>query len=964
MIRRPTTAARVCGLTLALATAGVAVAYHGPAEPAAIPVFEANRGQAHDEVKFLARAPGYTAFLTSTEAVLTLGTARSERAVVRLHPIGANPDSRIVAEGERPGVVRYVSGGPTPPVTAPTSAGVRYVDVYPGIDLVYYGRPRGLEYDFVVAPGADPATIALAFDGSERLEVDAGGTLVAHTAAGDLRQPRPVVYQDVDGSRRSIACDYVVDAAGQARFELGTYDRSRPLVIDPALAFSTYWGGTGDESQYAFEGSSHVAVDADGNFIVAGTTNSTDFPATAGAVQGPHGGLDIWVTKVGPTGLLIYSTVLGGPCDDDVRAVAVDAAGNAYFTGRVNGGGDCFADVTSGVLVAKLDPAGAVVYARQLNGSLADYSEGQAIAVDAAGNAYVAGTTSSASHDFPTTPGAFRTVECANVYSFAHDAFIAKFSPQGDQLLASTILCGRGDDSPSGIAIDAAGTVYIAGSTASSDFPTVDPIQASRNNGTVDVTGFVAGFSPDLSQLLFSTYLGGDSNDSVEAVALDAQGNVYVAGETQSLTFPTTPGALQEHAGNRICPERSCYDAFVTKIDPHASAIVYSTLLYGELDDGVGGIAVDAAGDAHVVGTTTSSYFPIRNAFQPAAASVYDAFVAELNPDGTQLVYSSYLGGHHSGDSPSTGSDLGLSIALDATGNPYVAGYTQSYDFPTTRLALSRHQSPGTCDVFGSPCGDAFFARLDLAAPGIVPDINVTAAPTQVMPGDTLAVSWAGIPAPSTTDSLQLFALGATYGDTRNVMAWTYTTGASDGTLELAVPADLPWGSYEVRLIFDDPDFGNLPEVFARTEPIRVGPFTAAPVGPTDPACGASCDDGDPCTVDRCVPGRGCEATPVSGAESVTCTCERAAPAACAGWALPSALGRLQARACNLFDGASAPKRIRKGMTALRASVAAVSKARRKHKLSGDCAGALKAELLDAAARAAQLLKALATGHR
>src|SRR5262245_61294472 len=436
------------------------------------------------------------------------------------------------------------------------------------------------------------------------------------------------------------------------------------------LAFSTYWGGSGDESAVAFSGSTRVAVDAEGNFYVAGTTSSTDFPATPEAVQGPHGGLDIFVTKVSATGNLIYSTVLGGPCDDSVADIAVDGAGNAYFTGRVNGGGNCYADVASGVLVAKLDPAGAVLYARELGGSLADSSVGQAIAVDAAGNAYVAGIANSASHDFPTTPGTFRTSECVNVYAFANDAFVAKVGPQGDQLLSSTILCGRGDDSPSGIAVDAAGVVYVAGSTASSDFPTVNPLPATRNNGPVDVTGFVAVLSPDVSQLLFSTYLGGDSNYWLNDLAIDGQGNVYVTGATQSLDFPTTPGAIQEHPGNRICPERSCTDGFVTKIDPRTSAIVYSTLLYGDLDDFLSSIAADGAGQAHVTGTTTPKCVPIQNALDSVYLSPGDAVVAELSPDGTQLVFSSYLGGSHSGASPSTGSDVGSRSRSMGAGTP------------------------------------------------------------------------------------------------------------------------------------------------------------------------------------------------------------------------------------------------------------------------------------------------------
>src|SRR5207247_998527 len=264
--------------------------------------------------------------------------------------LGANVAARILEDGELPGVVNYFRGAPsTPPMSAPTYRRVRYVDVYPGIDLVYYGRPRRLEYDFIVAPGADPDRIGLDIDGAERVELDAEGTLVMHTAGGDVSQPRPFAYQQIDGVPRPVAADYVLDAEGRVRLRLGAYDRSRQLVIDPVITYATYLGGTGDEAEVALGGEVHLARDGAGNIYLTGTTRSTDFPTTAGAYRNINGSADLFVTKLSPQGAVLYSTYLGGPCEDYGRAIAVDRAGNAYVTGEVNGGGTCVFD--PGVLV-------------------------------------------------------------------------------------------------------------------------------------------------------------------------------------------------------------------------------------------------------------------------------------------------------------------------------------------------------------------------------------------------------------------------------------------------------------------------------------------------------------------------------------------------------------------------------------------------------------------------------------
>jgi len=398
------------------------------------------------------------------------------------------------------------------------------------------------------------------------------------------------------------------------------------------------------------------------------------------------------------------------------------------------------------VLIAKLDANGSLVYATRLGGSLLDSSYGTGIAVDAEGHAYVTGVAITS--DFPTTPGAYRTAACPNVYPFAGDGFVAKLSVDGSELLYSTLLCGQGDDSPSGIAIDAAGNAYVAGTTASSDFPLVDPIELSRGGGVVGLSGFVSKLSPDGSRLLYSTYLGGSGSAVINGIALDGEGNVYVTGETESVDFPTTPGVIQEHPGKRHCIE-GCTDAFVSKIAPSGSALVYSTYLYGEVDDAGNAIAVDGSGNAYVMGTTNSGLFPILHAFQHVDRGLDDAFVVKLNPDATRLVYSSYLGGSRAGSSPSSGFDTGTDIVLDEAGNAYVAGYTLSFDLPTTLDAFQPNLGGGVCDYFGGPCGDAFLAKISAGGPGVPPAIRLTVNPADAAPGGTIVATWAGNPTPA-----------------------------------------------------------------------------------------------------------------------------------------------------------------------------------------------------------------------
>jgi hypothetical protein len=704
--------------------------------------FEANRGQTAAEVAFLSQGNGYSLFLTPTETVLSLqkpapaagdGTATPDPAVLRSRFVGANPRPQLVGLDQLTGTSNYFVGNdPSQWQTNIANYGrVEYHNLYPGVDLVFYGNQRQLEYDYVVAPGTDPGVIKLAIDGAESMALDGRGDLVLHTSGGDVLEQAPVVYQDSGGVRQPVSGQFVLEGGGQVGFALGAYDHSQPLVIDPVLTYSTYLGGPGEDDGYG------IALDAAGNAYVTGYTASTNFPTTPGAFQTAYGGdtYNAFVTKLNPTGTaLVYSTYLRGALLDEGYGIAVDAAGNAYVTGETSSKNfpttaGAF-QTTYGSLgysdafVTKLNPTGtALVYSTYLGGTSND--RGSGIAVDAAGNAYVTGSTASA--NFPTTAGAFQTSYGGNV-----NAFVTKLNPTGTALVYSTYLGGTGGDGGDGIAVDAAGNAYVTGSTQSANFPTT--AGAYQSVGATGVT-FVTKLNPTGTALVYSTYLGGTGGDYGDGIAVDAAGNAYVTGYTASTNFPTTPGAFQMSYGGG---SGGSYDAFVTKLNPTGTALVYSTYLGGAGDDRGSGIAVDAAGNAYVTGYTSSANFPITaGALQTSFGGNYDAFVTKLNPTGTALVYSTYLGG--------TGLDLDYGIAVDAAGNAYVTGYTFSTNFPTTAGAVQR-------TIGGGSYGDAFVAKFTFETQ------TTTALTTSASPstyGDTVtftaAVTAQGSPVASGT---------------------------------------------------------------------------------------------------------------------------------------------------------------------------------------------------------------------
>ena len=718
--------------------------------------FESNRGQTDSRVKFLARGAGYTLFLTRRESVLSLrepashakapnavagrggrsAPAPASFATVRMRLAGANPRPRLVGLGGLPGATNYLTGRDPKAwhTHVPSYASVLSRDVYPRVDLLYHGHQAQLEYDFRVEPGGDPRRITLAFSGARALWLDQAGNLVLNTAAGVLRQDSPLVYQQLGGHRHPVFGRFVLRSGHRVSFRLGSYDRSRPLVIDPALVYSTYLGGAkggnfGDV----------VAADSSGAAYVAGSTGAVDFPITSGASQKTRGGdplnayeADAFVTKLTPTGdALVYSTFLGGAFQDSASAIAVDSSGRAYVTG--NTGSSDF-PTTAGAF-AETPPSGCNPYqcsaflsVLKADGSELDYStylggagsnRAGGVAVDSSGNAYLTGFTTAS--DFPTkAPAPATPLQTApGDSSGAGDAYVTKIDPTASgaaSLVYSTYLGGNNVDAGNAIAVDAAGNAYVGGTTASTDLPTKNQFEGSTGGiAAGNTAGFVAKLNPAGSTLAYLTYLGGSTNDAISAIAVDPTGHAYVTGNTRSTDFPTKNAFQPTHAGNPSVDFNN--DAFVTKLDPGtsgASSLVYSSYLGGRADDYGTAIAVTPSGTAYVAGNAdtnggayTPGSFPTMDPIAPYATGG-DAFISAIKPDGSGLSFSTYVGG--GGED-----DIG-GLALDGAGNVYVAGNTYSTDLPITGNAYQpRTLSGGVPDL-----RETFVAKLvpvDPAAP-------------------------------------------------------------------------------------------------------------------------------------------------------------------------------------------------------------------------------------------------------
>ncbi len=664
--------------------------------------FEANQGQAIQSARYVARGSGYALSLNSQEAILTLGRFVSGKTphgqprpdVLRMQLAGANPQAAPMGLDQLPGTSNYLLGNdPSRWHTGvPSFAKVQYPQVYPGIDLVYYGNQQQLEYDFVVAPQANASCIHLHFAGAHSLKLDALSNLVIEAPNGQIAFHKPVAYQQIEGQRHPVEASFQLLADNSAAFALGPYDHSSPLVIDPTLVYATFLGGSNSDSIVA------IAVDSSGAAYVTGTTASTDYPVTPGGLQSTFS--TAFVTKLNSSGTaLVYSTFLGGSGSssggDNGLSIAVDSKGNAYVTGSTY---STNFPVTSGAFqatnnsksstgfVSKINPAGtALVYSTYLGGTKTDNAA--SLALDSAGNAFIAG--SAYSSDFPTTTGAFQTKNNSGA-SFGWNEYVAKLNPTGTALAYATYIGGSGDyGSPSGIrvAIDSAGEAFVSSTVLSKDFPVTATAFQKTNNATGRGNMTLARLNSSGTKLLYATYLGGSSSpygdDVAGGLAVDSAGNAYLSGTTHETNFPVTSGAFQT-TNNTGASGKS--QGFVSKLNPTGSALVYSTYLGGTggvSGDRAFGLTIDSAGDVYVTGSTGSSDFPVtKNAFQATNAASFNngavVFLTEFNPTATALLYSTYMGGNYSY------ADTGYGIALGSNGAIYLAGTTGAKDFPVT----------------------------------------------------------------------------------------------------------------------------------------------------------------------------------------------------------------------------------------------------------------------------------------
>jgi len=763
--------------TMALAYAALAASPAQSAELARSPeiplAFEDTRGQAKGSADFVARGRGYRVFLSRGEATVVVGPAgarpqntRVDRghlpraaggppATIKMTLLGASTDGAVETEPSAARVHYLLGNDPaTWRLNVPTHQRVRYAGVYPGIDVVFYGNGRRLEYDLVVAPGADPSVIRLAFSGLESkdglapLRVDHDGHLVLASAAGDVHLRRPHVYQDIAGVRHPVRAEYVVHAGAHGSpdvgFRVAAYDASRPLVIDPVLDYSTYLGGSGSDVANA------VAVNASGQVYVAGYTDSIDFPGSPANRQA----VDAFVTKLDATGsTVLFTAYVGGSGDDTATGVAVDQAGVIYVTGTTDSvdfptlnGYQTYRGATD-AFVTKLSADGSqVLYSTYLGGTSDDTA--LAIAVTNTGHAYVAGSTDST--DFPR----IGSIQGDRPFSEAFVVHLDTTKTGTPSAVYSTYLGGDGEEEALGIVLDGAGNAYVVGWTDSTNFPRVNGYQGDRAGRD----GFLAVLTPTPT-ILYSTYIGGGGADVAHAVALDQSGRVWVTGSTDSTNFPTQGSLQQAPAGGT--------DAFVSVYDPtqiNLASLVFSTYLGGSGNDVGLGIAVTADGKALIAGSTASSDFPLQNPLHGPRGGL-DAFVAKIDFEASRLAFSSYLGG--------SADDEAYAVATDASGALYVAGVTASGDFPASN-GLS-------ATLAGAE--DAFVVKLsslDVAGPDLV--VSALSAPGATAADGSVAV----------TDTVLNQGDGPAQASTLRFYVST------DAVLD---PADTPLGTRTVRAL-------------------------------------------------------------------------------------------------------------------------------------------------------------------
>jgi hypothetical protein len=670
--------------------------------------FEANSGQTDSRVKFLARGDGYTVFLTDRDATLRLGApsaslssrpAKSSASVVRITLVGSTPASHVEGLDLQPGRSNYLIGNN--PVrwhrNVPNYARVRYRNVYPGIDLIYYGNQGQLETDYVVSPGADPSKIALSIKGARSVRWDRATGVTLSTKSGSVHLHPPTAYQEVNGQRQEVAANYVQRGSRLMGIELGSYDARQPLIIDPVLVYSTFVGG----SKPGFGNA--IAVDSSGNAYITGDTSATDFPVTPGVFQPTSKDVNqptAYVSKLNAAGTaLVFSTYLGGSgstsSGEAGNAIAVDASGNVYVAGATSSAdfpitpSNAFQQLNkasgtfSNCFLTELNPTGTLLlYSTYLGGTASDSCAGLALDVNA--NVYLTGFTSSL--DFPVTPAT--AIQTTNK-TFNGTAFVTRMDTTKigtGSLIYSTYFGGSGTDASASIAVDSNLNAYITGKTTSADFPITKTTAFQTAVKGTSFNAFIASLSTTTANSLnYSSYLGGTAptgpgvttlGDRGAGIALDKNFNAYIVGSFQSPDFPITAGAFQ------LAPQNPSFTVFVARFDTTktgSASLLYSTALGGSKFDQGNGIAVDSQGNAFVTGFTDSTDFPTTpGAPQTTTTAAESVFLTVLNPSGAAALFSTLFGGSNS--------DFANAVAIDSASSPsaYLTGVAGSSNFPTT----------------------------------------------------------------------------------------------------------------------------------------------------------------------------------------------------------------------------------------------------------------------------------------
>jgi hypothetical protein len=641
-----------------------------------------------------------------------------------------------------------------------------YRGIYPGIDLRFSFSGPHLKSEFLVAPGANPMRIRLRYQGMGPPRIDRRGGLTFTSGRASFREEPPSVFQLKGATRIEVPAKFQIRESGVVGFELGAYDRTMPLTIDPVVLYGTYLGGTGDSAVNA------VATDSNGNIYVAGWTDALNFPF-ASEREGIAGDVDAFVMKLNAAGnTVLYLTYIGGTGTDRAYGIAVDGAGDAYVTGYTTSTdfptSAAHQNILSGTMnafVLKLNPAGnSLTFSTYLGGTNAD--SGNAIAVDTQGNAYITGDTTST--NFPIL-GAIQAMN-----NGGQDAFVVKFSPTGS-LVYGTYLGGSDDEHGTAIAVDAAGNAYVTGGTFSTNFPTANALQLASGGGQ---DAYVAKLNSTGSSLVYSSYLGGSGGvlgapEEGSGIAVNNLGNAFVAGSTSSDDFPITNLAFQTAQGG------GTENAFIVELSSTGSALVYSTYFGGGTMDYATSIALDATGNAYIAGYTASTDLPILAPVQAALAGEYDAFIAELNTSGSSLYFSTFYGGSLL--------DAANAIALDSSGNIYIGGQTNSINFP----AVSAIQS--------SQPGDTSGFLLKLSEPQ--PDFSVTVSPnpfTAPVGSSNVIFTVTATASDGFTGGIHFTVLGLPAGATAGFSP-TSVVGSGSSTLTITT-ASVSAGSYTLTV--------------------------------------------------------------------------------------------------------------------------------------------------------------------